>query len=256
MSGRSKLILAVLVAGVLVLAYSATTSDRRTFREGRLSAGPLQDRPLAGGGTAQLSKCGVDDGPRPVARGEGERGQVPRLLLSSWGFYDPGSKTPGQARFTVHVAIRSGDRPLYLDAPVAKGKVTLDFYGPHGEGRRASARGLTATVVDGGFMGKPVKVPETGSFRVDPGRELLLDVDLPAKAVCPGHSLLSLNKCLPENTNDVEDCPVLVVTLADPAIRAYRAKVADVDSADSFSDRLVAVSFERATAQISAVDKS
>ncbi|MGX4694615.1 hypothetical protein [Streptomyces sp. JNUCC 63] len=171
-------------------------------------------------------------------------------MLTSWDAYDPGPKSPGKPRFTVHAAIRTGDRPLLLDAPLAKGRVTLDLYGPHGEGGRASARGLTATVVDSGYTGKPVKVPASGSFRVDPGKELLLDVDLPAGAVCPGHNLLDIIKCSPEDTNDSADCPALTLTLADPAIRAYRAETTGDSTAGSLSDRLVAVSLEPDTSQV------
>ena len=68
-----------------------------------------------------------------------------------------------------------------------------------------------------------------------------MDVELPAGAVCPGHSLLDVNKCSPEHTNDVADCPVLTLTLTDPAIRAYRAETTGDGAAGSFSDRLVAV---------------
>ncbi|MBL3665835.1 hypothetical protein JL475_07440 [Streptomyces sp. M2CJ-2] len=175
---------------------------------------------------------------------------APRLVLTSWGYYDPGPKTPGEARFTVHAAVRAGDRPLLLDAPLAKGQVTLDLHGPHGEGVRASARGLTATVVDSGFKGKPVEVPASGSFRVDPGKELLLDVELPAGAVCPGHSLLDINRCSPEDTNDVADCPVLTLTLTEPAIRAYRARTVGDSAASPLSDRLVAVSWEPRASQV------
>ncbi|MFH9043024.1 hypothetical protein ACH4FA_27235 [Streptomyces sp. NPDC017966] len=243
---RSWLILAVLVVGLLVLTYSATTPEPRASADRQPAAEPLRDSPLSAGGTAQLSKCGVDEWPRPEPRGEGEGegSRGPQLVLSSWGYHDPGSKTPGEPRFTVHAAIRTGDRPLVLDAPVAEGRVTLDLYGPHGEGVRASARGLTATVVDSGFMGKPVDVPASGRFRVDPGEELLLDVELPAGAVCPGHSLLDVNTCSPEHTNDVADCPVLTLTLTDPAIRAYRAETTGDSAAGSFSDRLVAVFLE------------
>ncbi|MFF6995438.1 hypothetical protein ACFY93_10820 [Streptomyces sp. NPDC008313] len=182
--------------------------------------------------------------PRPEPRGKGERGNDPKLVLTGWDVYDPGPKVPGQPRFTVHAAIRTGDRPLLLDAPLAKGGVTLDFHGPHGEGVRASARGLTATVVNSGYEGKPVEIPASGEFRVDPGKELLLDVNLPAGAVCPGHSLLDTGKCSPEGTNDATDCPVVTLTLADPAIRAYRAETTGESGARSFSDRLVAVSLE------------
>jgi hypothetical protein len=250
LSPRSWLILAVPVVGLLVLTYSATTPEPRASADWQAAAEPLRDRSLPAGGTAQLSKCGVDEGPRPVPRGEGERGHDPALVLTSWGYHDPGPKMPGEPSFTVHAAIRAGDRPLLLDAPLAEGRVTLDFYGPHGEGVRASARGLTATVVDSGFMGKPVDVPASGRFRVEPGEELLLDVELPAGAVCPGHSLLDLNTCSPEHTNDVADCPMLTLTLTDPAIRAYRAETAGDSAVGSFSDRLVAVFLEPDVSQV------
>lgn len=247
---RSWSVLAVPVVGLLVLTYAATTSEPRASTEHRAPAEPLRDSPLPAGGTARLSKCGVDDWPRPVPRGKGERGKDPQLVLTSWGAYDPGPKSPGKPRFTVHAAIRTGDRPLLLDAPLAEGKVTLDLYGPHGEGVRASARGLTATVVDSGYLGKPVKAPASGGFRVDPGKELLLDVDLPAGAVCPGHNLLDVSECSPEDTNDSADCPVLTLTFADPAIRAYRAEMTGDSAADSFSDRLVAVFPEPDTSEV------
>ncbi|MFE1509466.1 hypothetical protein [Streptomyces sp. NPDC058726] len=250
-SPRSWLILAVLAVGLLVLTYAATTTGPRASGERRAPAEPLPDRPLPTGGTAQLSKCGVDAWPRPVPRGEGEQSKDPSLVFTSWGFYDPGPKTPGEPRFTVHAVIRTGDRALWLDAPLAKGRVTLDLYGPHGEGVRASARGLTATVVESGYRGKPVEAPASGRFRVDPGEELLLEVELPAGAVCPGHSLLDINQCSPERTNDAADCPVLTLTLADPAVRAYRAGTTTGDgAAGSFSDRLVAVSMEVEASQV------
>lgn len=248
---RSWLILAVPVVGLLVLTYSATTSEPRASADWQAAAEPLRDSSLPAGGTAQLSKCGVDDWPRPEPQGKGEQGKAPSLVLTSWGFHDPGPKMPGEARVTVHAAIRTGERPLLLEAPPAKGRVTLDIHGPHGEGVRASARGLTATVVDGGYPGKPVEVPESGSFRVDPGKELLLEVELPAEAVCPGHGLVDVINCSPEHTNDAADCPVLTLTLADPAVRAYRAGTTAGDSAArSFSDRLVAVSMEVEASQV------
>ncbi|MER6622177.1 hypothetical protein [Streptomyces sp. NPDC000931] len=244
-SPRSWLVLAVLVVGLLVLTYCATTSEPRASADRQAAAEPLRDGPLPAGGTARLSKCGVDDWPRPEPQGKGEEGKAPSLVLTSWGFHDPGPKTPGEPRVTVRAAIRTGERPLLLEAPLAKGRVTLDIYGPHGEGVRASARGLTATVVDGGYTGKPVEVPASGGFRVDPGKELLLEVELPVGAVCPGHSLVDVIKCSPEHTNDAADCPVLTLTLADPAVRAYRAGTTTGDgAARSFSDRLVAVSME------------
>ncbi|MER7191339.1 hypothetical protein [Streptomyces flaveolus] len=247
---RSWFILAVPVVGLLLLTYSATTPEPRPAAQWQALAEPLRDSPLPDGGTAQLSKCGVNDLPRPAPRGKGERSDDPQLVLTSWEAQDPGTQPPGEPRFTVHAAIRTGDRPLVLDAPLAEGRVTLDLYGPHGEGGRASARGLTATVVDSGYPGKPVGTPASGSFRVDPGEELLLDVDLPAGAVCPGHNLLDIIKCSPENTNDAADCPVLTLTLTDPAIRAYRAEATGDSAAAAFSDRLVAVSLETDSSQV------
>ncbi|MGV9920506.1 hypothetical protein ACWDUK_25385 [Streptomyces cellulosae] len=241
---RSWLILAVPVVGLLVLTYSATTPEPRAAVDWQAAAEPLRDTPLSSGGTAQLSTCGVNEWPRPKPRGKAERSKNPQLVLTSRGYYDPGPKKPGEPRFTVHAAIRTGNRPLLLDAPVAEGRVTLDVHGPHGEGIRASARGLTATVVEGGFMGKPLDVPASGRFRVDPGEELLLEVELPAGAVCPGRSLLDVTTCSPQHTNDAADCPVLTLALTDPAIRTYRAGTAADSAADSFSDRLVAVSLE------------
>ncbi len=241
---RSWLVLAVPVVGVLVLTYSATSPEPRADGDWQAAAEPLRDGPLPSGGTAQLSTCGVDTWPRPEPRGKAERSEDPRLTLTSWGYYDPGPKTPGEPRFTVHAAIRTGDRPLVLDAPVAAGRVTLDFYGPHGEGVRASARGLTATVVDGGYPGKPVDVPASGRFQVDPGEELLLEVELPAGGRVSGPQPARRQHVCPEGTNDAADCPMVTLTLSDPAIRAYRAGTADDSTARSFSDRLVAVFLE------------
>ncbi|MFD7806045.1 hypothetical protein ACPCIZ_19990 [Streptomyces cellulosae] len=243
-SPRSWLVLALPVVGVLVLTYSATTPEPRAALDRQAAAEPLRDGPLPSGGTAQLSKCGVNEWPRPEPQGKAEQSKHPQLTLRSWGYYDPGPKMPGDPRFTVRASIRTGDRPLVLEAPVAAGRVTVDFYGPHGEGVRASARGLTATVVDGGYLGKPLDVPASGRFRVDPGEELLLEVELPAGAVCPGHSLRDVSACSPEDTNDAADCPMVTLTLSDPAIRAYRAGTAGGGAAEAFSDRLVAVFLE------------
>ncbi|MFD6325507.1 hypothetical protein ACFWOL_22135 [Streptomyces sp. NPDC058442] len=85
---------------------------------------------------------------------------------------------------------------------------------------------------------------------MDPGKELFLDVELPAGAVCPGHSLFDINRCSPEDTNDVADCPVLTLTLTEPAIRAYRAGTVGDSAAGPLSDRLVAVSWEPRASQV------
>ncbi|WP_137991844.1 hypothetical protein [Streptomyces vilmorinianum] len=247
LSPRSWLILAVTVVAFLalvaLLSFPAAPSGDSAFAPPPRPATPLPDAPLPGGGTARLSKCGVDDGPRPAALGEGERGLDPRLVLRGWGAYDPGSKAPGRPRFTVHATVGAEDRALLLDAPVAQGRVTLDIHGPHGEGRRASARGLTATVVHDGHPAEPVKTPASGSFRVDPGEELRLEVELPADALCPGYALFDVGRCFPADTNDAANCPVVTLTLSDPAIRAHRAAVTGRNPATP-SDRLVAVSLE------------
>ncbi|MGW2563647.1 hypothetical protein ACWCXB_31375 [Streptomyces sp. NPDC001514] len=166
------------------------------------------------------------------------------MVLTGWGVYDPGPKLKGSPTFTVHVAIHAGDRPLILDAPVAKGRVTVDLYGPHGEGRRVSVRGLSATVVDGSYQGKPLDVPPSGRFRIAPGKDLRLDVVVPAAAICPGRTMHDVIDCTPKDTNNADDCPVVTLTLSDPAIRAYRAAEVGGEEAGPFSDRLVAVSLE------------
>ncbi|MDL2079038.1 hypothetical protein QNN03_21620 [Streptomyces sp. GXMU-J15] len=245
LSERSWTILGVLVVGLLLLTYVGTVDEDESASTQRRAApaGQLRDAPLPGGGTARLSQCGVNGGLRPEPRGAGERGTDPQMVLTSYGARDPGSKREGGARFTVHAAITAGARPLLLPAPLPEGRVTLDVHGPHGEGLRVSARGLTATVVDGGFEGKPVEAPASGRFRVAPGKQLLLEVELPAAALCPGYDLFGVGSCEPERTNDIEDCPVLVLTLADPAIREYRAR-GKGGAAESFSDRLVAIFYE------------
>ncbi|MFC9249255.1 hypothetical protein ACFT7S_36030 [Streptomyces sp. NPDC057136] len=248
-SPRSWLLLAVPVLALLVLtawqAYRPAASEQRTHPRLELPPEPLTDTPLPGRGspTALLSECGVDDWPRPAARGDGERGRDPQLVFGGWGSHDPGPNRPGRPRFTVHLALHTDRLPLLLAAPLDVGNITLDIFGPHGEGRRASVRGLSATVVDASFEGKPVRPPKSGSFRVEPGKTLRLDVDLPAGAVCPGYTVTDVARCTPEQTNDSADCPVLTLTLTDPAIRAHRAVTTGTAPA-GLSDRLVVVSEE------------
>ena len=245
LSLRSWLFLTVPVVALLVIAAMLSSPSSRSRGDTPalppLPATPLPDAALPGGATAQLSKCRVDDGPRPRAVGEGEKDALPQLTYGGYGAEDPG---PGRGRphFTVHMAVAVGDRPLLLGAPVSAGRVTLDVFGPHGEGRRASVRGLTATVVTDDFPSEAVP-PPPGGFRIAPGRTLSLDVELPAAALCPGYTLFTVGACSPERTNDAQDCPVLTLTLSDPAVRDYRAAVTGRDPA-SMSDRLVAVSLE------------
>ncbi|MGW1889528.1 hypothetical protein ACWCP6_04600 [Streptomyces sp. NPDC002004] len=186
--------------------------------------------------------CGADVPARPEPLGEGERDEVPALRIRSYGYYDPGPKLHGRPRFTLSATVEAGEAPLLLTAPVAEHRVTVDVFGPHGEGRTAKARGLTATVVSGP-AGKRMPTPTSGSFRAARERDLYLEVELPPGAVCPGHSLTDVTTCSPADTNQVEDCPVVTLTLADPAIRAYRADRRS-QPAGTLSDRLVAVSWE------------
>lgn len=74
-SPRSWLVLALPVVGVLVLTYSATTPEPRAAVNRQ--AEPLRDGPLPSGGTAQLSKCGVNEWPRPEPRGRPSRASTP-----------------------------------------------------------------------------------------------------------------------------------------------------------------------------------
>lgn len=242
LSARSWLILSVpvvaLVAWGLVLAFPVERGPGLPP-----PAVPLADRALPGGVVAQLSKCRRDDGPRPTSEGLGEEGRDPLLGLGGWSAHSPGPKQSGRTTFSVHLALRAEKSPLLLPAPLARGAMTVDVYGPHGEGRRASARGLSPRVTDPENSERTLPAPRSGVYRVGPGDTLYLEVDLPAGAVCPGHGLAYVGSCTPVGTNDAADCPVVTVTFRDPAVRAYRAAVTG-EPADRVSDRLVVVSFE------------
>ncbi|MBA4861543.1 hypothetical protein H1V43_09120 [Streptomyces sp. PSKA54] len=245
LSPRSWLLLGVVPVLLLALLYPYPyPAPWREAGQGRLlsALGELKDTALPGGVTAALSGCGATGPVRPEPRGEGERDALPQLVVSSYGYYDPGPRKSEHPRFTITANIAAGDRTLTLPAPVGEHRVTVDMYGPHGEGRTASARGLTADVVVG-ITGKRVRVPKSGEFRFTPGNALTLRVELPAGAVCPGHTITDISKCSPETTNSVDDCPVMVLTLSDPAIRAHRAKERS-ESPAAISDRLVAVTYE------------
>ncbi|WP_406858924.1 hypothetical protein ABZO31_01220 [Streptomyces sp. HUAS MG47] len=228
-----------LVAWGLVLAFPVERGPGLP----PLPAVPLADRALPGGGVGQLSKCRRADGPRPKAVGLGEEGRDPLLGFGGWSAHSPGAGQPGRSTFTVHLALRATKSPLILPAPLARGGMTVDVYGPHGEGRRASARGLSPRVTAPEDPERTLPAPRSGVYRVGPGDVLYVKVDLPAGAVCPGHELKNVGSCSPAGTNDIEDCPVVAVTLRDPAIRAYRAAVTG-EAADRVSDRLVMVSYE------------
>ncbi|MFG2658048.1 hypothetical protein [Streptomyces sp. NPDC048425] len=214
----------------------------------RVVPGMLKDAGLPGGGTAALSGCGAPGPVRPAPRGEGEQSKVPALVISSYGYSSSGPGFDGPPAFTVHTAIDPGPQPLTLTAPVGERRITVDVYGPHGEGRIASARGLTAKVMKGAKR-RPVP-PTSGAYRFTDAGNLDLEIEVPERAVCPGHTRADIGRCTPTYTNRIEDCPVVAVTLTDKAVPAQRALVAGVKNPERFSDRLVAVSFEENAAGV------
>ncbi|MEU6663662.1 hypothetical protein [Streptomyces sp. NPDC046821] len=248
-SRRALLLLALPVTAVLVAL--AATSHVLDDPSGQLhvTPGALTDEALAGGGTAVLSGCGALDPVRPAPWGEGEQDKAPALGISSYGYSSSGPRFDGPPAFTVTAIVDPGPRPLTLPAPVAGNRITIDVFGPNGEGRIASARGLTAKVIKG--VEKPREVePTSGGYRFTKARDLYLEIDLPARAVCPGHTREDIGRCSPADTNQIEDCPVVTVTLTDEAVRVHRASAAEsVSGPKRFSDRLVAISFERDAAQ-------
>jgi len=248
-SRRSAALLALPVAAVLVALAAQSHVVDEPARQMRLTPGALKDRALPGGGTAALSGCGALDPARPAPRGEGEEAQAPGLVITSYGYSGSGPHFDGPRAFTVSALIDPGPQPLTLTAPVGDGRVTVDVYGPHGQGRIASARGLTANVRKGVTDRRDV-APKSGAYRFTRSRELGLEIELPAGAVCPGHTRADVGRCAPADTNQIEDCPVVTVTLTDEAIRLQRALVAGFASPKRFSDRLVAVSFEENAAGV------
>ncbi|MEV6698641.1 hypothetical protein AB0M68_15870 [Streptomyces sp. NPDC051453] len=247
-SPRARAAIALPVAAALVaLAAHRGMPDDPT---GRLHAVPgvLKDVALPYGGTAALSGCGAPGTARPEPRGEGEQCKAPALVLSSYGYSSSGPGFDGPPAFTVHAAVDPGPRPLTLTAPVGERRITVDVYGPHGEGRIASARGLTAKVMKG-VKRRPVP-PTSGAYRFTDAGNLDLEIELPERAVCPGHTRADIGQCAPKFTNRIEDCPVVAVTLTDKAVPAQRALVAGIRNPERFSDRLVAVSFEENAAGV------
>ncbi|MFF0023744.1 hypothetical protein ACWERY_34815 [Streptomyces sp. NPDC004082] len=250
-SGRAWAALAVPLA--LILLILSAQGPLSHERSGRLHAlgGALKDVSLPGGVTAALSECGSTRSPRPVPRGEGEEpAAVPSLSIGSYEYSGKDPHAGGSSTFTVTVRLDPGPRPLFLPdtgkGTVARGQATIDIQGPRGEGRIASARGLTARVVRGP-AGKPVPRPESGVHRFARTGDLALEVELPARAVCPGRSLADVGRCDPGG-NRIEDCPVVAVTLADETVRLHRAAEAGFSAPGRFSDRLVAVFYEESVA--------
>ncbi|MET7923998.1 hypothetical protein ABZT43_08405 [Streptomyces sp. NPDC005349] len=234
-------------AALVALAAHRGMPDDPT---GRLHVVPgvLKDAALPRGGTASLSGCGARGPVRPAPRGEGEQAPAPALVLTSYGYSSSGPRFDGPPAFTVSAVIDPGPRPLTLTAPVGERRITVDVYGPHGEGRIASARGLTAKVTKGAKQ-RPVP-PTSGAYRFTDIGNLDLEIELPERAVCPGHTRADIGQCAPDHTNQIEDCPVVAVTLTDEAVSAQRALAAGIKNPKRFSDRLVAVSFEENAAGV------
>ncbi|MFI5801826.1 hypothetical protein [Streptomyces sp. NPDC051561] len=252
LSLRSWLTLTVLTAVLLTLVGLGSFGGRPDHsgsagaEPGLPSATPHPDRKLAGGVTARLMQCGKQGDARPAVRGAGERAKDPGLTVLGWETNGPGPKAtlpPGDQGFslTVYAAVSAGQRTLRLAAPLFAGRGTVDVVSPWGAGRSASASGLDVTVVEEGPERKPVGAPASGVHHVAPGERLLLKVEVPSGAICPGLDPLDVIACSPEEGDAPADaCPTLTLTLTDPAVRAYRAQGA-AQPPERFSDRLVGV---------------
>ncbi|GAA3487415.1 hypothetical protein [Streptomyces cremeus] len=255
LSPRSWLILVVFTATLLLLVGlpNFAAREERSSRDGAGAGGgpapavaPRPDRKLAGGATARLSRCGLRGDVRPAARGAGERSGEPALTVLSWTTNGPeptaaAGRTGADVSLTVFAALRAGERPLRTAAPLFAGRGTVDVVAPFGSGLSASADGLTATVVQEGPDAAPAEPPASGVHRLAPGERLLLKVDVPAEAVCPGRTPLDVIACSAEDADvPAEACPSLLLTFTDPGLRAHRAK-GSARPPRTFSDRLVAV---------------
>ncbi|MFE0426272.1 hypothetical protein, partial [Streptomyces sp. NPDC058953] len=241
MSLRSWLILAVFTATLLTLVGLPALTERseRSDRSGRAGsapeytpAAPRPDRKLAGGMTARLSRCGMQGDVRPAVRGAGEREGDPALTVLTWVTHDPDPEDADAAAaengegvaLTVYAALRAGERPLRMAAPLFAGRGTVDVVSPFGAGVSASAGGLDATVVEEGPDARTAEPPVSGVHRIAPGKRLLLKVDVPAQAMCPGLNPLDVIACSSDAGDAPDDaCPALTLTFQDPAVRANRA---------------------------------
>ncbi|WP_327353897.1 hypothetical protein [Streptomyces sp. NBC_01304] len=191
------------------------------------------DAALPGGGKARLSRCGKGGMVREEAGGS------LRLTVRSYGYHKLKAKDRG--RFIVNATVAAEDEPLLLKSPKGSaGRIpelrgAVEVFGPHGQGRIATGEGLRVTAV-GDVLGKPLKSPASGAFRIHRDRDVLVEVELPARAVCPGLTIEDLNTSKPSPSNDALDHPVLTLILSGPEIGAYRQRTAE----DRYGDRLVA----------------
>ncbi|MDG4862768.1 hypothetical protein P8605_31990, partial [Streptomyces sp. T-3] len=185
---------------------------------------------LPGGGKARLSRCGKGG----MVRGEAGGGSL-QLVVRSHGYHKLSAKDPG--RFAAYATVRAQDAPLLLESPQGEGgripglRGAIEVFGPHGQGRIATGEGLRVTAVKD-VLGKPVKPPASGAFRIHRDREVLVEVRLPTRALCPGIAFEDLDASVPPNSNDSAGHPILTLTLKGPEIGAYRQRVAEEPHGD------------------------
>ncbi|MFE0460692.1 hypothetical protein ACFW1A_15735 [Kitasatospora sp. NPDC058965] len=194
---------------------------------------PSTDTALSGGGTSDGSKCGVHGfhhftptatsapaGPAPVAFADGQSGTPlpgPQLALSSYGF---SQEPPDPGHFTIDLMLGPGaHRSLDLSPPLGPQGVAVEIEGP--DGLVGGAYGLPVTLADG-----TARTPQ-GKISIGEPDGAIVEVTLPAQALCPGIDALAVQQRLspPIDSNNTITGPppyTLTVSLADPAIGALR----------------------------------
>lgn len=191
------------LAGFLIVRACGAPSDAATHR---VESGPARNVALPGGGTTEGAECGTKYAFFP--RGVGHPDSVaPRFMLLGYG----GSSMPQQpTRFQLRASVGEVKAPgLTLDR---RPTVSLEVRGPHG---------LIA-----GAHGMPVRWPASRPATVAPGGGLDFGITLPPTAVCPCHSWSGVLDAIDSGTT------VLTLTLSDPAVGAYRARVRGPESGD------------------------
>lgn len=190
LSRRSYLLIAVLVLALLGTAYATSRSGA-----------DQEPADLAGAGD-----CAQVRGPRPAE-------DEPRLVLGGHG-YSTETPSGGAVRFTLKARVMAGVRPLTLDAPFARGAVSVRFCAPRGGGVMAEATGLSPVSTEG--------VPAAtrgGTIRLTRGQELFFTVELPPSAIREGVTMADLMASQPPHSNDAADYPVVVLTFTDPHLK-------------------------------------
>ncbi|MFH8370338.1 hypothetical protein [Streptomyces sp. NPDC018031] len=190
LSRRSYLLIAALVLGLLGIAYATSRSGAHQGPDDATGPGD----------------CARVRGPRPAD-------DAPRLVLGSHG-YATESPRGGAVRFTIEARLLPGARPLTLDAPFARGAVSVRFCAPRGGAVMAEATGLSPVSV----QGVPAATPG-GAIRLTRGQEAYLTVELPPSAIREGVTKEDLMASRPLRSNEAADYPVLVLTFADPHLK-------------------------------------